>query len=424
MHRNEAQALGKLAGGATAGTVSLAEGIHRAFFARYAPAGDPATKAIHDGIAGTVYTGVRGLLRGLGHVAGAGLALAQSGEGERLADSTAGGLVLGALCGLHGDALHQEGNELAIETTLREHRRDVAIDPSGLAGAFPEATSRLAVFVHGLCGTEETWWWFGGRSASYGSRLQRDLGFTPLYVRYNTGLHVSENGRRLSRLLAGVIGSWPMEVSEIVLLGHSMGGLVVRSACHYGERSLESWASAVRHVFCLGSPHLGAPLEKAANVAGWALDRLPETRPLARIVNGRSAGIKDLRFGYLVDEDWRNRDPDARLENNRHHIPFLQTANYYYVGATLTADPRHPLGYLVGDLLVRFPSASGHDARGQHIPFHIDNGHHAGGLTHFHVLNDPDIYGQIHAWLERDAVGECLPPRVGDGPATAKQLAP
>src|SRR5208283_5051283 len=105
----------------------------------------------------------------------------------------------------------------------------------------------------------------------------------------------------------------------------------------------------------------------------------------------------------------------------RHHIPFLSTANYYYVGATLTRDPRHPLGHLVGDLLVRFPSASGECPKGQHIPFHIDNGHHAGGLTHFHVLNDPDVYRQIHAWLKRDTVGESLRPRLsaGDGPATA-----
>jgi pimeloyl-ACP methyl ester carboxylesterase len=191
-------------------------------------------------------------------------------------------------------------------------------------------------------------------------------------------------------------------VDEIVLVGHSMGGLVVRSACHYGERSEEPWVADVRHVFCLASPHLGAPLEKAANVAGWALGHLPETRPFARIVNGRSEGIKDLRFGYLVEEDWKDADPDALLENNRHHIPFLSTATYYYVSATLSRDPHHPLGQLVGDLLVRFPSATGEGAKGERIPFHIDNGHHAGGLTHFHVLNDPDIYGQINAWLDRE----------------------
>ena len=87
---------------------------------------------------------------------------------------------------------------------------------------------------------------------------------------------------------------------------------------------------------------------------------------------------------------------------NRHHIPFLQTANYYCVSATLSRDPHHPLGHLVGDLLVRYPSATGQGARGERIPFELDSGHHhAGGLTHFHVLNDAEVYRQIHAWLER-----------------------
>lgn len=402
MRTDEAYALGKLAGKAIAGTVSTVEGFERAIFARSAVAGGPPAKVIHDGIAGALYSGARGLSHALGHVAGTSIAVARGVEGERLADSPAGGLALGALGGLHGDLLERDGSELALEMTLRRAGSDVGLDAPGLSAAFPEATSRLCVFVHGLCGTEETWWMFGDKADHYGSRLQRDRGFTPLYVRYNTGLRISANGQRLTRLLADIVEEWPVAVDEIVLVGHSMGGLVVRSACHYGEHFEEPWVADVRHVFCLASPHLGAPLEKAANVAGWALGHLPETRPLARILNGRSEGIKDLRFGYLVEEDWQDTDPDALLENNRHDIPFLPTATYYYVSATLSRDPRHPLGHLVGDLLVRFPSATGRGAKGERIPFHIDNGHHAGGLTHFHVLNDPDIYRQLHAWLERD----------------------
>ena len=88
------------------------------------------------------------------------------------------------------------------------------------------------------------------------------------HVRYNTGLHVSENGRGLARLLDEMVEEWPCQLEELVLIGHSMGGLVARSACHYGA----SWTDRVRHVFCLGSPHLGADLEKGANVLGsrWA----------------------------------------------------------------------------------------------------------------------------------------------------------
>ena len=115
-----------------------------------------------------------------------------------------------------------------------------------------------------------------------------------------------------------MVKAWPVDVAEVVLIGHSMGGLVARSACHYGECDGAGWVGAVRHVFCLGAPHLGAPLEKAANAAGWALTRLPETRPFGAMVNARSAGIKDLRFGSCVEANgwdldlWRYRRFSSR----------------------------------------------------------------------------------------------------------------
>ena len=174
-------------------------------------------------------------------------------------------------------------------------------------------------------------------------------------------------------MLQEVFDGWPRQVEEIALVGHSMGGLVARSACHYRERDAAAWTRAVRHVFCLGSPHLGAPLEKGANLAGYALARLPETRAIARIVNGRSAGIKDLRFGSCAEEDWCDCDPDELLHDRCCDVPFLEGATYYFVGATLARDPGGLAAWLIGDLLVRFPSASGR-GRTRSLPFEIENG--------------------------------------------------
>jgi pimeloyl-ACP methyl ester carboxylesterase len=188
-----------------------------------------------------------------------------------------------------------------------------------------------------------------------------------------------------------------VEVDELALIGHSMGGLVARSACHYGERDGGVWTERVRHVFCLGSPHLGAPLEKAANVLGWTLAGVPETRPFAKVVNGRSVGIKDLRFGACA-EDWRECDLDEFLCDRCGEVPFLETATHYFVGATLSRGEREPLGHALGDLLVRFPSASGRGRR-RTIPFEVDNGRHLGGLNHFDLLNHPAVYARIHGWL-------------------------
>ncbi len=150
----------------------------------------------------------------------------------------------------------------------------------------------------------------------------------------------------------------------------------------------------------LGSPHLGAPLEKAAHAAGWALGRLPETRPLAKVVNGRSVGIKDLRFGSCAEEDWCDCEPDALWQDRCGDVPFLECATYYYVGATVARDVDGPFGRLVGDLLVRMPSASGAGRR-RKIPFEIGNGRKFGGLTHLQLLNHPQVYEQLCDWIGR-----------------------
>ncbi|MFL5886014.1 MAG: lipase family alpha/beta hydrolase, partial [Thermoleophilaceae bacterium] len=316
-----------------------------------------------------------------------------------------GSLALGALNGAVGDRLLREHRDLALELSVRRRGRDVVTDSAGLAEAFPDATPKLAVFVHGLCETDEAWNLLPigagpGERRSYGARLRDELGYTPVYVRYNSGLHISDNGRRLSEVLEHVVHGWPVEVEEIVLVGHSMGGLVSRGACHYGERDERDWPARVRHVFCLGTPHLGAPLERVANAGGWALARLPETQPFAAIVNGRSAGIKDLRYGSCVEDDWCDCDPDELLHDRCRDVPFLACATYYFVGATLTRESGSPAAKVVGDLLVQFPSASGSGPK-RRLPFEIENGCHVGGINHFQLLNHPAVYAQLKGWLAR-----------------------
>src|SRR5947209_16903136 len=184
-----------------------------------------------------------------------------------------GSLPRGALNGIWGN--HLRGG-VRLEMEIRRRGSAVATTPEELAAAFPDATSRIAVFVHGLCESDEAWWVLarnrdGTRRRNYGERLQDELSFTPAYVRYNTGLHVSENGRALAHRIAALVAAWPVRVEELVLVGHSMGGLVARSACHYAEKDGLPWTDAVRHVFCLGTPHLGADLERGANALSWAL---------------------------------------------------------------------------------------------------------------------------------------------------------
>ena len=206
-------------------------------------------------------------------------------DARSLDESIAGRLAIGGLNGAFGDGLHARRSALATPMTIRRAGRDVAVAPDALANAFADATPRLAVFVHGLCETDDAWRFGAERHPPYGEQLRTDHGFTPLHLRYNTGRHVSENGRELATVLHELVGSWPVEVQEIALIGHSMGGLVSRSACHYSDGHW--WPSTVRHVFTLGTPHTGAPLEQAATVATAALGRL--RRPVASRVRSAAA---------------------------------------------------------------------------------------------------------------------------------------
>ena len=318
-------------------------------------------------------------------------------DAPSLERSTAGRLAVGVVNGAFGDRLEQRGNALAWPMTVRCRGASQAVERASLAGAYPDASPRLAVFLHGLCETDEAWRLGADRHTPYGERLRAELGYTPVYVRYNTGRHISENGRELSSLLRRLIDQWPVEVSEIALIGHSMGGLVARSATHYGAGS--EWTARVQHVFTLGAPHRGAPLEVAAFAASAAMRQLPETRPLANAINHRSAGVKDLGRGYLVDEDWRDHDPQAFLQRTGHEVPFLTTANHYFVSATVTRDAHAPLGRAFGDLLVLHASAWAHGGRGQRLRFPVENYVHVGGANHFDLLNHPAIYAQIRRWL-------------------------
>ncbi|HEX6457711.1 MAG TPA: alpha/beta hydrolase [Thermoleophilaceae bacterium] len=387
MRASEMREVGRLAGEALGGFASFVgdmhEGIASRTFRALGPLGVP-TRLVHERATRTIYPAVRRALAA-GPRSGAGL-VARRVPADALpaSASRAGSLALGALNGAIGDALHRSGSDLALEMTVRHEG---------------PRTSKLAVFVHGLCETDDAWRLLSDRP-TYGDLLSAQLGYTPVYVRYNTGLHISDNGRRLSDLLDTLVRDWPVRVEEIVLVGHSMGGLVSRSACHQGHEQEALWVGPLRHVFCLGTPHLGAPLEKAANVAGWALGRLPETRAFAKVVNGRSVGIKDLRFGSCSEADWCDCDPDEFLRNRCQDVPFLETATYYFIGATLSRGERGMLGQLAGDLLVRYPSASG-TGRRRRIGFEIDNGRHLGGATHFHLLNHPAVYEQLRSWLTR-----------------------
>jgi pimeloyl-ACP methyl ester carboxylesterase len=390
--------------------------VHRAIAERAFRAsgrGALPARAIHDAISNGVYAGLGGAARIAGLAADAGLERRAVQDGRRLSASPRGALVVGALNGLIGDALEEEGSDLPEPISVRAGGRRVALDPDALANAHPEATGRVVVFLHGLMETEFSWRLGAGpEGETYATRLRRDLGCTPIEIRYNSGRHISANGLSLADLLEELVAAWPVEVESLALVGHSMGGLVARSACHQAAERGDAWVRRVRHVISLGTPHLGAPLAQGVHWISAALHALPETRPFAGFLRRRSAGIRDLRQGSLVDADWRDCDPDALGAVACQEVPLLEGATHCFVAATVTRGGRDPVGRLLGDCLVLQPSASGR-SRTRRIPFEEEYGAHIGGTHHLALLNHPRVYERLRAWLggeNRAAPVPAVPP--------------
>lgn len=406
--KDEMRAAGELAGEAVGGIVDIVEDVHSAISDRV-EAALPAVAApitasqrlFNDTLYMSIDAGQRLLAIGVSD------ALARRGGplAPPPSQSPVGARLAAVVNGLWGDRVAANHAPLATRAAVRVDGHDVLMDPEAVAAAFPDATGRIVVFVHGLVQDEKAW---GARAADesvegddgrpYGERLYDDLGLTPVYVRYNSGMHVSDNGQALSALFQALVDAWPVPVEQVSLVGASMGGLVARSACYYGDRDGLSWAAKVRKVVTLGTPHFGAPLEQGAHVIDIVLRVFPETAPLSRILGSRSVGVKDLRYGNLVEEDWFGHDPDEFLTDRATHVPFLDHATYYFVAATVTTDSAHPAGRLLGDGLVRYASASG-EHKTRRLPFEHDNGFHFSGVHHLSMLNHPAVYAKLRHWL-------------------------
>jgi pimeloyl-ACP methyl ester carboxylesterase len=332
---------------------------------------------LHRGITSGVYGGLGAGCR----AASAGLgALADRGLGPELDDTTAGRFVTSAVAGLIGDRLARERPRLALPLAVRIDGRDVPLEQDTLATAFPDSTPRVAVLLHGLSENESAW----SRhrdvvGASYPDTLA-ELGWSPVLLRANTGLGLRENGVALAVLLRDLLAAWPHAVERLTLVGHSMGGLVLRAACAVATEEREPWTARVAHVVTLGTPHHGAPLAGGVGAGARALARLPETAAFGRILDQRSAGVLDLVRG-LGEE-----------------VPPLPHARYHLVSATLTRSPRHPVARVLGDVLVRQQSAYGVSRRGDDLFPEADR-LHLPGAGHFDLLNHPDVHAALREWL-------------------------
>ena len=360
----ELRGIAQLAVDGVHGVTDLVEQLHHTILS-LAPPIAPARRGTTRGITGFVYRRVRDVTHGVGWAIDTALSPFAGAPAPRTLQAEA---VLSALNGVLGDHLAARGNPLAIPMSLRRDGRELDVRA--------QTGRRLLVLVHGLCMNDRQWRRDGH---DHGEALAAEHGYVPLYLRYNTGRPIADNGAELAALLQALVDSWPEPIERLAIVGHSMGGLVARSACAAARRDGLGWLAQLDRMVFLGTPHDGAPLERIGHWVDRALGVSPYTAPFVRIGGVRSAGIQDLRHGHIGDAD-----SDAAWPRGVRCYAIAGTRDD---AQPLPARPR-------GDGLVPVDSALGKRLRLPRSQRAI-----CAGVDHFQLLGDATVYRQLAQWL-------------------------
>ena len=380
---DDLRGLSKLAIDATMGITDLVEALHHNITGKSGllPACQDGRT---DGITGLVYKAVRGTTR----ITGMGIDAALSMLTPQLAgltDRLEREHIQSAINGILGDHLVASGNPLAITMTVRVNGNVLALNRAALTDALPAANGKILLLVHGLCMNDRQWTRTraDGYVHDHGKALQIESGFTAVYLHYNTGLHIAQNGQTLADLLQTLVAEWPVAIEEIVILAHSMGGLVARSACHHAELANHTWLGFTQKIIFLGTPHYGAPLERGGYWFDLILGATPFAAPFAKIGKMRSNGITDLRHGSITGK-------------HNEHLPLPETVDCFAIAGSVSARKDEPADKRLGDGLVPIASALGEHEDPQHsLAFSDSHKIIASATNHMQLLSDENVYTSL-----------------------------
>jgi pimeloyl-ACP methyl ester carboxylesterase len=411
LRSTDLRGLAKLATQATVNVTKMAEGVTQSVWSTLgAPSGKEKgqTRDTTRGITGLVYKTIQSVTQLVGKGTESLLTSLQplldkiDKEPQESAPREA---VLAVLNGVMGDRLVESDNPLATPMSLRFKNETLNWE------AMPDKallTGKVLIVVHGLCMNDLQWAvQVDEKTVNHAEALAAKLGYTPVYVRYNTGLHTSQNGQTLSNQLELLSALWPVPLTDISVLVHSMGGLVTRSAVHAAQQRKRLWVKKLKNIVFLGTPHHGAPLEKAGNWIDVLLGTTPFSAPFKKLAELRSAGITDLRFGYVLDSDWEDQDPKSRFKPktkqeqiDREHLPLPAGVACFTVAATLAAKRSLLADRLIGDGLVPLNSALGvYSDPDRSLAFAKSSQMVVYRTNHMALLGSLEVSEQLLTWL-------------------------
>ncbi|MFT5897637.1 MAG: pimeloyl-ACP methyl ester carboxylesterase [Glaciecola sp.] len=383
------QGVGRLTIDAVLAITDIVESMHK----RVSPlsgAKSTTEKENLSGISGLVYRNIRNVTERVGKSIDAPLA-AISTVLDSQPDSSSTQSLLAALNGVLGDHLVLSKNALAIPMHFR--RKGQILNETQLREVINQSNGKILVMVHGLCMNDLQW---DHEGHDHGAELAKESGMGAIYLHYNTGQHISDNGQHFASLLESLV-NLSDKYLEINILAHSMGGLVSRSAFHVAENSGHLWPEVLKNLIFLGTPHHGAALEKAGNWIDLILGAHSYTVPFARLVKVRSSGITDLRYGNVQELDWHATERFEFSGDQRLPLPLPNKVKCFAVATSAKESLTYPLG----DGLVRIKSALGEH---QDPAFHLnipDTRKWVGtNINHMQLLSDPKVYQVLKTWFE------------------------
>ena len=366
---------------AVTGTTDLVEAVHASILGWPRRIIGLSPKPVTGGIPGLAYDGVRGIARLAGNGIDQLLRVlpASPSETTRIPQREA---LIAALNGVLGDHLVATGNPLALATSFRRSGRALVLDRDALASSHPDAGPRLLVMVHGLCMNDLQW---QQGEHHHGNKLADELDFDVVHLHYNSGVSIAANGREFSTLLQQLLDAWPVPVEQIAILAHSMGGLVSRAAIATAQADDSRWLDTLDTLVSLGTPHLGAPLERAGDLLQTLLGISAHSAPFTTLGGLRSAGIQDLRHGSL-----RMRHPPLPV-----HV-----RSYAVAGSTQPPRADGTARGLRGDGLVPVASAFGeHKDPGLGLAIPVQHRLLVHRTGHIGLLGSPQVHARLRDWL-------------------------
>lgn len=389
------QGITRLITDATIAIIDLVETMHKQVVH---PPFLPSTPIQHliTKIAGTTFKSIRFSTRFIGNSTDKALGTLAPIFGKIQATDQ-GEALRSVLNGVIGDYLAKKENPLKINMQFRYQGKAFSLDSESMTKAYPSINGKIILMIHGSCMNDIQW---TRNEHNHGEKLASELQRTVVYLHYNSGLHISTNGQEFNELLEKLVSNWPVTVEELVIISHSMGGLVSRSALYYGEQQESSWTYYLKKIIFLGTPHHGSPLEKTGNYLDVILEFSPYTKPFARLGKIRSAGVTDLRYGNLLDEDWKNQDRFKLQGDKRKHIPLSEEVENYSIAGVASKESSSRPSKLLNDKVVSLRSSLGmHKKNTKKLNFKKENTWIAYETNHSELLSNLKIYDKIKSWI-------------------------